>query len=285
MKFLVLGCNGMAGHMICIYLKENGHEVTGFARRASGIVKTVVGDIHNQKLLNETISDGHFDTLVNCVGILNQRAEDDKAEAAYINSYVPHLLAKITDGTSTQVIQMSTDCVFSGNRGGYCEYDLKDGETFYDRSKALGEIDDKKNVTIRSSIVGPDRNPHGIGLLNWFMQQNGEISGYENVFWTGQTTLQYAKTVEAAARSGIHGIYNLVPETSISKYDLLQLFNQYFRNNKIIIRPKDNPVSDKSLKRTRFDFDYYVPDYEEMVAQLALWMRLHKDMYPHYQIE
>ena len=42
MKFLVLGCNGMAGHMISLYLKEQGHQVWGFARRSSPFVQTVV---------------------------------------------------------------------------------------------------------------------------------------------------------------------------------------------------------------------------------------------------
>ena len=97
-------------------------------------------------------------------------------------------------------------CVFWNTRG-YREHDLRDGTTFYDRSKALGEIDDKKNLTIRSSIVEPDTNPAGIGLMNWFMQQSGEIYGYTRVYWTGQTTLQYAKTVEAAVKAGVHGIY------------------------------------------------------------------------------
>ena len=118
MKYLVLGCNGMAGHMICTYLKEQGHDVIGYARNASKQVKTVLGDIRDEELLRETISGGQFDTLVNCVGILNQRAEENKAEAVYINSYIPHMLAKITTGMKTQVIQMSTDCVFSGNWGG-----------------------------------------------------------------------------------------------------------------------------------------------------------------------
>lgn len=176
-------------------------------------------------------------------------------------------------------------CIFWQSGGVYTEYDLKDGETFYDRSKALGEIDDEKNVTIRSSIVGPDMNPQGIGLLNWFLQQTGSIDGYAKVFWTGQTTLQYAKTVEAVSREKVHGIYNLVPDTSISKYDLLQLFNKYLRYNRITITPRNNPVSDKSLRRTRYDLSYRVPDYEEMVCQLAQWLRDHKNLYPHYQLE
>ena len=78
---------------------------------------------------------------------------------------------------------MSTDCVFSGRRGGYSEDDLRDGESFYDRSKALGELEDGKNITLRCSIVGPDIKPAGIGLLNWFMQQSGEVNGYTKAMW------------------------------------------------------------------------------------------------------
>lgn len=118
MKYLVLGCNGMAGHMISTYLSEAGHEVVGFARKKSKIVETVIGDVHDENLLRENISGGQFDVVVNCIGLLNQRAEEDKKEAVYLNSYVPHALTNITEDIPTQVIQMSTDCVFSGNRGG-----------------------------------------------------------------------------------------------------------------------------------------------------------------------
>ena len=83
---------------------------------------------------------------------------------------------------------MSTDCVFSGRRGGYTEKDFRDGETFYDRSKALGELEDDKNITLRNSIVGPDINPNGIGLFNWFMHQKDQVNGFSNTMWTGQTT-------------------------------------------------------------------------------------------------
>lgn len=169
--------------------------------------------------------------------------------------------------------------------GGYAEYDLKDAESFYGRTKALGELDDKKNVTIRSSIVGPDLNVDGIGLLNWFMKQREVVNGYEKVWWTGQTTLQYAKTVEEVAKERVHGTYNLVPDTSISKYDLLRLFNRYLRNDSLKVIPCDTPISDKSLKRTRYDFNYSVPDYEKMIAELSKWIRNHKELYPHYELD
>lgn len=284
MRFLILGCNGMAGHIISLYLKEKGHSVVGFDRTKSKIIDSIDGDAFNTEFLRKFILENKFDTVINCIGILNQFAELNKAAASFLNSYFPHFLAQITINTDIQVIHMSTDCVFSGKRGNYTEDDFRDGTTFYDRSKAVGELEDDKNITLRNSIVGPDINSKGIGLLNWFLQQSGEVKGYTNAMWTGQTTLQLAKTMEAAAMEKAHGLFNTVPDHSISKYDLLVLFNHYFKADSIKINPVDGVLADKSLKRTRFDFNYLIPDYETMVAELAEWMKVHKDLYPHYNL-
>ena len=284
MKFFILGCNGMAGHMISLYLKEQGHSVLGFDLKKSEYVDSIAGDARDTESLRKIITEGEFDTVINCIGILNQYAENDKALASFLNSYFPHFLAEVTKGSTTQVIHMSTDCVFSGKRGGYTEDDFRDGETFYDRSKALGELEDDKNLTLRQSIVGPDINPKGIGLLNWFMQQKGGVNGFTKAMWTGQTTLQLAKTMEEAAKVKAHGLYNTVPDTNISKYELLKLFNQHLRTDKITVNEVEGVNADKSLLRTRYEFDYHIPDYETMVRELADWMRAHKDMYPHYEL-
>lgn len=284
MKFLILGCNGMAGHLISIYLKENGHDVMGFARSKSKYIDTILGDATDADLIRSIIHDGKYDSVINCIGLLNQFAEKNKSQAVYLNGYLPHYLADITVGTDTQIIHMSTDCVFSGKRGQYIETDERDGQTFYDRSKAMGEIEDDKNITLRQSIVGPDIKASGIGLLNWFMQQNGQVNGYTKAMWTGQTTLQLAKTMEAAAIERAHGLFNTVPDTNISKYELLKLFNHYMRNDELSINAVDGVNADKSLRRTRFEFDYSIPDYETQVAELSEWMRAHKELYPHYNL-
>lgn len=284
MKFLVLGCNGMAGHTISLYLKERGHDVFGFDLRKSSLIDSAEGDAKNIAFLTDLISNGKYDSVINCIGILNQQAEDNKALASFLNGYFPHFLADVTKNTDTQVIHMSTDCVFSGMKGQYTEDDFADGRTFYDRSKALGELNDDKNITLRNSIIGPDINPKGIGLMNWFMQQNGEVNGFTKSLWTGQTTLQLAKTMEVAATQRATGLYNTVPKDNISKYDLLCLLNKYLRNDSVKINKVDGICADKSLKRTKFDFDYLIPDYEVMVSEMAEWVKAHKDLYPHYDL-
>ena len=284
MRFLICGCNGMAGHTISLYLKERGHYVFGFDRQPSKLIDSVAGDACDKEFVKNLVLSGNYDTIINCIGILNQAAEDNKALATYLNSYFPHFLAEITKDTNIQVIHMSTDCVFSGKRGEYTENDFQDGMTFYDRSKALGELNDDKNITLRNSIVGPDINPKGIGLLNWFMQQEKEINGYTKAMWTGQTTLQLAKTMEYAAINRSHGLVNAVPDHSISKCNLCGLFNKYLRNGKMVINPIEGINADKSLKRTNFEFDYLIPDYETQIEELADWIYKHKDLYPHYHL-
>jgi dTDP-4-dehydrorhamnose reductase len=284
MNFFILGCNGMAGHIISLYLKEQGHSVLGFARTKSKYVNSIVGDAFNTALLKNIIVENKFDAVVNCLGMLNQFAENDRASASFINSYLPHFLAKITANTETQIIHMSTDCVFSGKKGSYTEDAFCDGESFYDRSKALGELVDSKNLTFRNSIVGPDINLKGIGLLNWFMNQRGEVNGYTKSIWTGQTTLQLAKTIEKAALEKAYGLYNAVPDHSISKFELLNLFNRYFKGDSLKINPVEGILADKSLIRTNYEFNFLIPDYETMISELAEWIKNHKDMYQHYNI-
>ena len=97
MKFFVIGCNGMAGHIIALYLKEQGYDVIGFARTTSKNVETIIGDAFNTELIKMSIDKHSFDTVINCIGMLNQFAEYDKASAAFLNGYLPHFLVKTTE--------------------------------------------------------------------------------------------------------------------------------------------------------------------------------------------
>lgn len=275
----------MAGHLISLYFKEQGHEVVGFARQQSELLdSTTVGDASDMTLIKKTIDDGNFDAVINCIGLLNQFAEENKAMAVLLNSYLPHYLTEITKDIKTKVIHMSTDCVFAGNDGPYYEDSFPNGATFYDRSKAMGEINTDKDLTFRNSIVGPDIKPLGIGLFNWFMKQEGEVGGYTGAIWTGVTTYTLAKAMEQALKENLTGLYNLVNNESINKYDLLGLFNKYFRAGEVKVNPNDKLQLDKSLRRKREDFSFVVPSYEQQVKEMREWVDAHPLLYPHYKL-
>lgn len=282
MKVLVLGATGMAGHTISIYLKEANHDVTAFSRKKFIYCDNINGDITDFDFLKNVIEIGNYDAVINAIGILNKDAEYNKSLAVILNSYLPHYLSDITKKMETKVIHMSTDCVYSGNIGGYTETSFRDGGTFYDRTKALGELENAKDLTFRNSIIGPDLNENGIGLFNWFMKQEGQINGFTKAIWNGVTTLTLAKAMEKALEENLTGLYNLVNKESISKFDLLKLFNEYMKDDTITILTSDAVEVNKTLISTRNDFSFVVPSYEQMVKEMKEWIENHKELYPHY---
>jgi len=283
MKFLVLGATGMAGHTISIYLKERGHDVTAFSTRVFPYCNNIIGDALNKDLLITLLRKENYDIVINCIGVLNQACDTYPSRAIYLNSYLPHLIADVLRESETRLIHMSTDCVYSGKAGAYNEYSLRDGDSLYDRTKALGEVIDDKNLTFRNSIIGPDMNEKGLGLFNWFMKKRGSINGYTKAIWTGVTTLTLAKAMEQAAKENLTGLYNLVNNKTITKFDLLSLFNKHFRNNELNIEPSEVVNLNKSLINNRTDFSFVVPSYEQMIIEMKCWIKSHEELYPHYK--
>ena len=284
MKILILGANGMTGHLLTIYFMKHGYDVTAYVRRPFPGCDYIIGDAFDTEHLRNIIHSGNYDVIINCIAILNQNAEDHHADAVFLNSYLPHFIADSIKLQSTKLVHISTDSLFAGNAGPYSENRVCDSTSFYGRSKALGEVVDNKNLTFRTCIIGPDINENGIGLFNWFMKQSGVVQGYTGAIWTGVTSLTLAKAIEQSIREGITGLYTLVNNKSISKFELLNLFNRYFRNNDIKIIPDDKLKLDRSLFNSRKDFSFIVPDYEEQIREMYEWCVDNKSLYKHYGI-
>lgn len=277
MKILVLGANGMLGHIVFTYFNQKGYEVYGTTREANN--QYYFDASNDVTRINNIINQIKPDVVINCIGILNKAAEDNKALAVMVNSYLPHYLDELSKDFNFKFIHVSTDCVFEGIKGSYSEDDFKDAKSFYGQSKALGEINNNRNLTIRTSIVGPDINQNGIGLFQWFMKQNGEVNGYTEAIWTGVTTIQLAKSMEEAIKNNITGLHHVVNNEKIDKYNLLILFKKYF-NKDINIKPYDGYKCDKSLIKTSKSYQFNVPSYEQMIQEMRDWVLENKHLYP-----
>lgn len=218
------------------------------------------------------------DAVVNCIGVLNQVAEDNHTLAVKLNSLLPHYLDMLSSEYNFKFVHVSTDCVYEGTKGKYSELDLPDATSFYGRSKALGEVKNDRNVTLRTSIVGPDNNPKGVGLFEWFIKQNDTCGGYTKVIWTGVTTIELAKAILVAIEKNVTGLNHVVNNDFISKHDLLVLFKNAF-DKKIEITENDSVVSEKTLVKTNDSYDFQVPSYEQMINEMKDWVLDHKDLY------
>lgn len=284
-KILVLGCKGMAGHLVKNYLENTqSYDVWGIAR---GVLadKIINLDLSSTKKLEIVLDRGNFDVVINCIGLLNKTAEENPELAIWFNSYLPHLLASYGEKYNFKLIHLSTDCVFSGKEGPYKEDSFKNGIGFYAQSKALGEVVNSKDLTFRTSIIGPELKPNGIGLFHWFMNQASIISGFTEVFWTGVTTIELAKAINESIVQELTGLYHLTNNTIISKYDLLINLNRVFRRNEVKINPNSDYKSNKSIINSRKDFDYNVPTYAIMIKEMKEWMLSNSKFYGNYNLK
>lgn len=282
MTILVLGAGGMAGHVVALHLRESGFIVDTLSARHKMDKNTHLLDVTNISDLQTFLKAKPYDAVINCIGVLIKQSEQRKDLAAYLNVYLPHWLENYYKNKATKIIHLSTDCVFSGKNSPYKEDALCDGELFYDRSKALGEIKNKKDLTFRMSIIGPDMNQEGEGLFNWFMAQTGEVKGFTKTVWNGITTIELAKGIKAALEQNLNGLYHLVPKTNISKYELLILFKDVFGRDDLEIQPIYGPVSNKTLVNTRQDFIFNLPSYSTMIKNMKVWINSRQDLYRHY---
>ena len=275
---LVLGSSGMLGHVVTKYFEEKSYDVYNLSHRIKINERTEIMDVTNFSEFDKYLNKLKVDVIVNCIGILNEDAENNPDKAILLNSYLPRFLEKKYMNTKVKIIQISTDCVFSGKTGNYTENSFCDGDSIYARTKTLGEINNNKDLTIRTSIIGPDINEDGIGLFHWFMNQKGTIYGFKNAYWTGVTTIELAKGIEILIKNDVAGLYHFVPNEKISKYNLLNIIAEIFNRN-ITIIPKEDYYVDKSLINTRTDCKYVIPTYREMIEEMKNWIDKNPQLY------
>lgn len=281
MKILIIGCNSMVGHVVALYFKESGHNVTGIDNERMNFIDTLVVDFHDTQFISNFLKKESFDAVINCTAVINQNAENEKAEAVFINGYFPHFLESVTKEMQTVVVHRSTDCIFSGKRGQYSLNDTPDGTSFYARTKAIGELNNEKDITIRTSLVGPEYEENGSGLFNWFFRQSGALNGYANSIWTGITTIEYAREIEWLLTHKAYGIFQLVPDKAISKYELLMLFEKNFPSGRKVNKINNDRV-DKSLNQSVQGYNIEIPSYEKMIKEMNEWIYKHSSIYTNY---
>jgi len=282
-RVVILGSQGMAGHIMYeVFKKSVKYDVFGVAQK-KGKYTDIVLDATNFSSLEEYIKEIKPKIVINCIGILVSQSQNDISNAILLNSYLPHFLEQLGKKLNFKLIHISTDCVFSGKDGGYIESSFRDGNDNYARTKALGEVINNKDLTIRTSIIGPELKLNGTGLFDWFLKQNNSINGYTQAYWSGVTTLELAKAIMELIEQNITGLYHLCPKEKISKYDLLHLLKRVWEKD-IDIEPFEDYTIDKSLVCTRKDFIYKDIDYESMLIDLKQWMDTYKDYYMHYEV-
>lgn len=220
-NILILGSGGMLGYAASEYFFRKGYNVKALTRDDFDAVKSDINSLlpHIQ----------NADLVLNCIGVIKQIIDEYSAlDTIKINGMLPRNLAKLCKSANTPMIHITTDCTYSGKRGGYNETDILDAEDFYGVSKAAGET--TECMTLRTSIIGPERNTNR-SLLGWAMSQKGKtVNGFTNHRWNGVTTLQFAKLAEKIMLNSLYkeGLFHLHSPDQMTKFEMVNMFNDIY---------------------------------------------------------
>ena len=267
---LVLGASGMLGNTVVRFFSQDNHfTVKGTVRNSKSLAElpdaireNIVSGVNANDLdsVIQVIQVEQPDIVVNCIGLVKQLSTaNDPLIALPINSLFPHQLAKICSDASARFVHISTDCVFSGDKGMYNENDVPDAIDLYGLSKRFGEVDYPHAITIRTSIIGHEL-AHARSLIDWFLSQSISTRGFTKALFSGLPTIEIAKLIKdyVIPNSNLRGVYN-VSANPISKFDLLCLVAEIYGKD-IHIVEDDELVIDRSLDTSRFrDATGFVP--------------------------
>ena len=257
----------MLGHIVLekLYGKDI-FEVFDITRKKNNRLNNFECDVTNLNSLFKIIKDINPDYIINCIGVLIKGSIQDTSNAILINALLPHKLAQFSKAINAKFIHISTDCVFDGSIGSYIETDIKTAQDIYGLSKSLGEINDDKNLTLRTSIIGPELKNNRVGLFSWFTNQKGEVNGFTESIWGGVTTLVLSDVIIKSIKDDLTGLIHVTNGDSISKFNLLNLIKEKFNLTNIKLVSVPGKKSDKSLK-TKFSY-FQIPTYEKMILDM-----------------
>lgn len=277
MKIMVLGATGMLGNtMFRVLMQDMNLDVYATVRHESA--RNYFNEDTSNKIITGVDVDHHDsimrafaiinpDVVINCIGLVKQIAEaNDPLQAVPINTLLPHRLAALCQLTGSRLVHISTDCVFSGTKGGYLETDFPDAYDLYGRSKLLGEVDYPHAVTLRTSIIGHELSGQR-SLISWFLSQEESIKGFNRAIFSGLPTVELSRVVRdyVLPRSDLRGLYHVAAKP-INKFDLLQLVATTYRKS-INIIPSEELVVDRSLVAEKFykATGYVPPEWPDLI--------------------
>jgi dTDP-4-dehydrorhamnose reductase len=286
-KVLILGGSGMIGTGLTQSLQVANIDVAVTSRTGLPIERISGVIVHkfeaNSDPLEALLVDLEpGDYVINCIGLVKSLIQDDnrlsRDAAVYLNSRFPSQLAAVAESRQLRVIQMATDCVYSGNIGSYSETSPHDALDVYGKTKSLGEVPSTAVMNLRVSVIGKGSQ----GIYHWVASQPeaSTISGYLDHQWNGITSVEYGRIIAGIIRDNLFtsGVHHIVPTGSVDKNELVNLIAANAGRPDLQIQPVDSGKSvDRTLSTNDSDFNTKlwaaagratVPSVAELVAEI-----------------
>lgn len=293
MKVLVLGGSGMLGIGVLRALAETGMKDVAYTTRDGSVVsgfpdlRVLRFDANSSDFsgIESEVESGSY--IINCIGVIKPHIKDDntaqRLNAIKINGLFPDALAAFASEKGARVLQIATDCVYSGNKGRYDESDLFDATDVYGKTKSLGEIPSSSMMHLRVSIIGPESG-RSTSLFEWVRNQpeNAQINGFTDHEWNGVTTYHFGKICAGIIQNNLFssGVHHIIPGSIVSKYELVSQLAARAGRSDIQIAPKPSGHRvDRTLSTNKPELNKAIwqaagyqnpPSVEQMIAEMPI---------------
>lgn len=277
MKVLILGSTGLIGSNILRYFASDSDiQVLSTYRKFSqknffeslNVQSIYFNDFSSKSKIINLLNIHKPNFIINAIGITKHIKKFNFQKMFYLNSVLPCILDELSLKLNFKFFHISTDCVFSGIKGSYIEDDLSDAIDIYGKTKSIADYYIKNSPIFRISTIGHESFTPFNGLLNWFLNQKNSCYGFTNAFFSGITTIEFAKILKHLLSVDLQNeIYHISSER-ISKYNLLKIIRDVYKK-KIDILPSNNFIIDRSLNSTKFKskFNIKVNNWEKMLVE------------------
>lgn len=285
-KILVLGASGLLGLPTFLEARKRYADegrVAGTCRTRPPALEGIEGilslDLGDAAAVETLLEDLKPKVVINCAGIVKSICRD-AYEAITVNAAAPHLVARTIEHWGGRLVQVSTDCVFSGKRGPSTEEHEPDATDLYGRTKLMGEVLRSPHVTARTSFIGFEP-ASSRGLLAWFLARKGEVRGFRGALWSGLTADRLAAVLlDLAERREVTGLLHVAGE-AVDKYQLLLQLAEVFGKEDVHVHAADEPKIDRRLDGSRLaSFGIEVPPMRSMLEGLKRWHEEHRNLFP-----
>ncbi len=257
-RVLVTGASGLLGFHYAWMLSQQA-EVFGVSFNTSLAAvpfQTVKADLSQPDAGKKLLREYEPDLVVHCAALANLEAcEKDQALARQLNARLPHELAQTTREMGIQLVHISTDAVFDGEKGDYSEEDQPNPLSVYAQTKWEGEKQvqdaDPSALICRVNFFG--WSPSGQrSLSEWFVNQlkaSNSVFGFTDIVFCPLEVRLLCKTIQQLIDHHATGLFHVVSQDALSKYDFGIRLAQRFGLDERLIQPRS--WKDGGLTATR----------------------------------
>ncbi|MDB5274102.1 MAG: dTDP-4-dehydrorhamnose reductase [Chitinophagaceae bacterium] len=261
---LVTGSNGLLGQKLTDLIKSNPkYNLIATARGGNRYpdkngYSYVSLDITNAKEVDLVLATYKPDAVIHTAAMTNvDQCEDDHAGCDELNVKAVQYIAEACDKYNIQLVHLSTDFIFNGEKGPLTEDEKPDPISYYGESKLKAEqivqAMKSKWAILRTVLVyGIVADMSRSNIVLWVknnLEQKKVIKVVNDQWRTPTLAEDLAMGCLLAVEKEASGVYNISGSDLLTPYDIAQRTAEFFKLDATLIEKADSSTFKQPARR------------------------------------